>query len=243
MEVPIYIGLSRQVALRRQLEVIGNNIANLNTAGFRAERTLFESALESAGSVKGDRAAFTIDRETYTDHQTGSFATTGNPFDVALDGEGWLQVQTPDGVRYTRDGRMRRDTEGQLVNAAGQPYLDDGGQPIVVPAESSEFAVNRDGTVSADQQSVAKLGIMRFADRRALSQTGDTQFKAADGVVPEEDTETRVSQGKIEESNVKGVLEMTRMMDLSRDYQAVTRMVEDGQELLRSAINRLGKSS
>lgn len=243
MEVPIYIGLSRQVALRRQLEVIGNNMANMNTAGFRAERSLFESAMESAGKHSREQVAFTIDRQTYTDHHSGNLATTGNPYDVALDGDGWLQVSTANGTRYTRDGRMQRDAQGQLVNTTGQPFLDEGGQPIVVPSDSAELAIGKDGVITADRQLIGKIGVVRFADTRALNQTGDTQFAAVAGVTPQPDTTTRLAQGKIEESNVQGVTEMTRMMDLSRDYQAVTSMVDEGQDLLRSAINRLGKSS
>jgi flagellar basal-body rod protein FlgF len=243
MEVPIYVGLSRQVALRRQLEVVSNNISNMNTAGFRAERSLFEAAMQPGGNKPADRVAFTIDRDTYTDFQAANFQATGNPYDVALDGDGWLSVSTADGVRYTRDGRMRRDADGQLVNSAGQPYLDDGGKPMSVPSDSSELHITTDAVVSADQQMIGHLAVSHFTDRRALRQTGDVLFAADPAVTPAPATDTRVVQGKIEESNVKGVAEMTTMMNLSRDYQAVTTMVDEGQDLLKNAINRLGKSS
>lgn len=243
MESPLYIGLSRQMALKRQLEVVANNVANMNTAGFRAERTLFEAAMQPGGKRPNDQIAFTIDRATYTDLRPGAFTATGNPFDVALDGDGWFQVRTPDGDRYTRDGRMRRDAEGQLVTAGGYPVLDDNRQPIVIASDSGVPTVGTDGLVSADDQMVARLRVVRFDDPQALRQSGDVLFTADVGVEPMPAPDTRTIQGKIEQSNVQGIGEVTRMMDLSRDYQAVTRMVEEGQDLLRSAINRLGKSA
>lgn len=241
MESPLYIGLSRQVALRRQLDVVANNIANMNTAGFRAERMMFEAAMEPGGTKPTDRIAFTIDRGTYTDLRPGSFTETGNPYDVALDGDGWLTVETPDGPRYTRDGRMRRDADGQLVTANGHPLLDDNGQPIVIPAERSVLAVAADGVVSADDEMLARLGVVRFENPQALRQTGDLLFDAG-AAEPLPAPETRLAQGKVERSNVQGIAEVSRMMDLSRDYQTMTRMMDEGQDLLRSAINRLGKS-
>ncbi|HYD69575.1 flagellar basal-body rod protein FlgF [Azospirillum sp.] len=243
MESPLYIGLSRQVALRRQLEVVANNVANMNTAGFRAERTLFEAAMQPGGKRPNDQIAFTIDRATYTDLRPGGFTATGNPFDVALDGDGWFQVRTPDGDRFTRDGRLRRDADGQLVTAGGFPVLDDNRQPIMIASDSSVLTIGTDGLVSADDQMVARLRVVRFDDPQQLRQTGDVLFAADPGVDPLPAPDTRTVQGKIEQSNVQGIAEVTRMMDLSRDYQAVTRMVEDGQDLLRAAINRLGKSA
>ncbi|MGF7177528.1 flagellar basal-body rod protein FlgF [Azospirillum doebereinerae] len=242
MENQLYIGLSRQMALRRQLDVVANNIANMNTAGFRGERTLFETAMEAGGRKPTDRIAFTIDRSTYTDLRSGSFSATGNPYDVALDGDGFLAVQTPDGVRYTRDGRMRRDADGQLVTANGHPVLDDGRRPITINSDTSTVSIAADGLVSADGNVVARLGLSRFDNPQALTQTGDLLFEAGNGVEPRPAPDTRLVQGKIEQSNVQGIAEIGRMMDLTRDYQAVTRMVDDGQDLLRTAINRLGKS-
>jgi len=242
MENQLYIGLSRQMALRRQLDVVANNIANMNTAGFRGERTLFETALEAGGRKPTDRIAFTIDRSTYTDLRPGSFSATGNPYDVALDGDGFLSVQTPDGLRYTRDGRMRRDADGQLVNANGFPVLDDGRRPITIGSDSGTVSIAADGLVSANGDVVARLALTRFDNPQALKQTGDLLFEAGAEMEPRPAPDTHLVQGKVEQSNVQGIGEISRMMNLSRDYQAVTKMVDDGQDLLRSAINRLGKS-
>ncbi len=242
MESPLYIGLSRQVALRRQLDVVANNIANMNTAGFRAERVMFEAALAAGGRRPDDKVAFTIDRATYTDLRQGSLVVTGNDYDIAIDGDGWFEVQTPDGARYTRDGRLHRDADGQLVNAGGLPVLDDNGQPIVVPADRGRLSVSGDGVVSADGEMVARLRVVRFDQPQGLRQTGGLLFAADPGIEPLPAPDARIAQGSVEQSNVSGVMEMARMIELHRDYQSVTRMMEDGQDLLRSAINRLGKA-
>jgi len=241
MENQLYIGLSRQMALRRQLDVVANNIANMNTAGFRGERSLFETAMEAGGLKPTDRIAFTIDRSTYTDLRPGSFSSTDNPYDVALDGDGFLSVQTPDGPRYTRDGRMRRDADGLLVTANGYPVLDDGRQPITIASEYSNVSIGADGLVSADGNVVARMALTRFENPQTLAQTGDLLFDAG-AQAPLPAPNTRLVQGKIEQSNVQGIAEVSRMMNLTRDYQSVTKMVDEGQDLLRTAINRLGKS-
>lgn len=242
MENPLYIGLSRQVALRRQLDVVANNIANMNTVGFRAARMLFDTAMEQAGQKRNDRIALTIDKATYTDTRQGAFVPTGNALDVAISGEGWLAVATPDGVRYTRDGRLQRGEAGELVTLGGHPVLDDGGQPLVIPDDRTAIAIAPDGTVTADGEMVARLGLSGFAEPQAMRRGADGLYEPG-GQDPQPAPEARLAQGNIESSNVRAVVEMTRMMDLTRDYQAVTRMVEEGHELLRGAIGRLGRTT
>jgi flagellar basal-body rod protein FlgF len=241
MESPGYIGLSRQVALRRQLDVVANNIANMNTTGFRAERMLFETSLQRAGRRPTDKVAYTVDRSTYTDFRAGAFSQTGNPYDVAIDGDGWLTVRTPDGLRFTRDGRLKRDEAGQLVTANGHPVLDENQQPIVIAEDTTSLSFAADGVVSADNQVAARLQIVTFDNPQAVRQTGDLLFTSDEP--PRPTTEARLVQGMTEQSNVQGVAEITRLMNLTRDYQSVSKMVEEGQSLLQSAINRLGKAA
>lgn len=243
MENQLYIGLSRQVALQRQLDVVANNVANMNTVGFRGERSLFEAAMEAGGRKPTDRMAFTIDRSTYTDLRAGAFTATGNPYDIALQGDGFLSVQTPNGVRYTRDGRLRRDADGTLVAATGKPVLDDGGRPMAIASDARVISIGSDGLVSADNDVIGRLGIVRFDNPQKLVQNGDLLYEPRDGMQPLPAPDTKVAEGMVEQSNVQGIVEIGRMMNLSRDYEAVSKMVDDGQDLLRSAINRLGKSS
>lgn len=241
MENPLYVGLSRQVVLRRQLDVVANNIANMNTSGFRAERMLFEEAVAKTGKKSAQQVSFTIDRATYTDFKEGAFATTNNPLDVAIDGDGWLTLQGPDGPVYTRDGRLRRDQQGQLVGVDGHPVLDTNGQPILIPEDRATLDIAADGVVSADREVIARIGLVRFDKQQAMQRTAGQLFTTSEAPIPAADA--RLTQGRIEESNVQGVVELTRMMDLSRDYQSVSKFIDEGQDLLRSAVNRLGKSA
>lgn len=242
MENPLYVGLSRQVAMRRQLEVIANNIANLNTAGYRAERLLFEEAVaKTRGGAGAERTSFTIDRATYTDMNAGAFQQTDNPLDVAIDGDGWLTLQGPDGPVYTRDGRLRRDDQGQLVGVGGHPVLDANGQPILVPEDRTVLTIAADGVVSADDEVLARIGVVRFDNVQAMQRSAGQLFATDEAPQPAE--ESRLVQGRVEGSNVQGIVEMSRMMELSRDYDSVSRMINEGQELLRSAINRLGRAT
>ncbi|WP_207477353.1 flagellar basal-body rod protein FlgF [Arenibaculum pallidiluteum] len=238
MENPLYIGLSRQIALRRQLEVVANNIANMNTVGFRADRMLFEAAIERAGRKSTEEVAFTIDRATYTDTQAGPMRQTGNPLDVAIDGDGWLRVDTPEGERFTRDGRMARSEAGQLVTISGHAVLDDGGLPIDLPAETAAIEISPEGRISADGAPLARIGVVRFADEQSMTRQADGLF-ASDQ--PQQAAGARIVQGMLESANVRPIVEMSRMMELTRDYQSVTKMIEEGQELLRGAISRLGR--
>lgn len=239
MENPLYVGLSRQVVLRRQLEVVANNIANMNTAGFRAERMMFEEAVAKAGRRPMQDVSFTIDRATYTDYRAGSFDQTDNPLDVAVDGDGWLTLAGPDGPLYTRDGRLRRDDQGQLVGVDGYPVLGADGQPILLPEDTVNLMIAPDGVISADRQVIARIGLVRFDQPQAMQRAEGQMFTAEAPPLPAEDA--RVVQGKVEASNVHGIIEMSRMMDLARDYQSVTKMIDEGQDLLRNAVNRLGK--
>jgi flagellar basal-body rod protein FlgF len=241
MENPLYIGLSRQIALQRQLDVVGNNIANMNTVGFRADRMLFAEAMMQAGDGgKGSKqVAFTIDRATYADTRAGTLTETGSPLDVAIQGDGWLRVATANGDRFTRDGRMQRDANGQIVTLGGNPVLDTGGQAIVIPIERKSVSIAPDGTVTADGEQLGKLDLVQFQNVQAMQRGADGLYATSEPPAPAADA--KLAQGKIETSNVQSIVEMTRMMDLSRDYQSVSKMIEDGQDLLRSAINRLGK--
>jgi flagellar basal-body rod protein FlgF len=241
MENPLYIGLSRQVALRRHLEVVANNIANMNTVGFRADRMLFEAAMERVGGRRSEQAAFTIDRATYTDMRPGSLRETGRALDLAIEGDGWIAVGTDEGVRYTRDARLNRAEDGRLVTLGGHAVLDDGGQPIQVPPDAETIVIGPDGTVTVDGDPLGRIGLVRFEDQQGMRR-GAQGLHATDEP-PQPADGARLAQGKVEAANVQPIVEITRMMELSRDYQAVSRMVEEGHELLRSAIGRLGKAT
>lgn len=241
MENVTYVGLSAEVALRRQLEVVGNNLANMSTVGFKADRMLFDTALAQTRRGEEGRVAFVLDRSTYTDFSEGGFRRTDNPLDVAISGAGFFRVATPDGPAYTRDGRLARDPEGRLVTLSGHPITDDGGQPIAIPDDAQWIQIAGDGSITADRQQIARLGVWSFDDPRALNKREGLLFTAQDDAAPVPNPAAKVEQGMVEESNVNAILEMTRMMDATRAYERADRIDTTADGLIRDAVSRLGR--
>lgn len=236
MDTSLYVNLSRQTAVSRQLEVVANNLANVTTTGFRAERAVFDEALRKAG--KSDEVAYVIDRATYTDHRPGAMIQTDNPLDIAIKAKGFFQVQTPDGPRYTRDGRMALSPTGELVSIDGRAVLSAQGAPIQLPPEASEILIANDGTVSADGIDLGRIGVFAFDDELALRREEAGRFAAPGPANPVENP--LVQQGMIEGSNVDPITEITRLIDLSRAYEQSAKMSADIHNQKKDAVQRLG---
>src|SRR5580700_9562923 len=152
MENALLVGLSRQMVLERQLDVVANNIANVNTTGFKADNSMFERFLSPVASENRFNApdrqlSFVNDRGTWRDLRAGPVQQTGNPLDVAIDGGGFLVVQTPNGERYTRNGALQINEQGQLVTSDGSQVVGDSG-PIVLQTTDHRVAISADGRVS-----------------------------------------------------------------------------------------------
>ncbi|MEM1103322.1 MAG: flagellar basal-body rod protein FlgF [Pseudomonadota bacterium] len=237
MDTTLYVNLSTQVALERELEVVAHNIANMNTVGFRAERSMFDDAMKRAGA--SDPVAFVVDRATYTDMTPGALIPTGSDFDVAIQGEGWLTVETDAGVRYTRDGRMQRALTGELVNLQGQPVLDETGAPIFIPEEMGGFEVASDGTITGDdEQQLGRIAVVRFQDEQAMEREADGLYKT--DLQAEPAFNAKLAQRMKEASNVVPIVEITRLIELSRAFESATRAASDVHDLKRGSITRLG---
>ena len=239
MENSIYIGLSRQVALRRQLDVVANNIANMSTPGFKAQDVLFQ---EYAAGGRGDEAySMVSDYGTYRNARSGPVTRTENPLDVAIEGNGFLVVETAEGPRYTRSGRMSIGPDRQLVDSNGLPILGEGDRPIVVPPEATEITIAKDGTISNVNEQIGRLRVVRFDREQFLTEQGRGLFSSTEPAQPVQDV--RVHQGSLEGSNVQPVIEMTRMIELQRQYQSTQRLLETEHENQRNAISKLSRLS
>jgi flagellar basal-body rod protein FlgF len=244
------IGLSRQIALQRQLDVVANNIANLNTTGYKADNSLFERFLMPDASNEqfpgGDRQpSFVIDRATWLDMSPGPVQRTGNPLDVAIDGNGFLVVQTPRGERYTRSGSLHINGTGQLVTGSGDAVLGDGG-PIQLQDTDHDVSINEDGSITVREGSSAKsdssrgkLRIVSFGSAANLQKDGAALFSAPAGANPQPATNVRVIQGALEQSNVSGVIEMSRMIELTRTYSHVAGLMQQIGDLRRDSLSKL----
>jgi flagellar basal-body rod protein FlgF len=252
MENALLVGLSRQSALRRELDVVANNIANMNTSGFKADGSVFAEYLQS--SARGEhfptpdrRISFVHDRMTWHDMSPGNIQQTGNPLDVAIDGNAFFAVQTPRGERYTRNGALQINAAGELVTSAGDRVLGESG-PIVFAVTDRDIVINADGTIRVREGPGAntdtgrgKLRLVAFANAQQLRKDGSSTFTAPDGVQPQPTTEYRIVQGAVERSNVRPVIEMTRMIELTRAYADVAAIMQQSTELRRASIERLAE--
>jgi flagellar basal-body rod protein FlgF len=249
MENMILVGLSRQMVLERQMDVVANNVANVNTSGFKADHSLFEEYLQSGAHEDNfnrpdRRLSFVQDRGTFRDFSQGPTEQTKNPLDVAIDGGGFLVVQTPAGERYTRDGGMHIDNQGQLVNASGYQVLGDSG-PIVFQPTDHDVSIAADGNVTVLEgtgriDSVrGKLRMVSFADAQKLLKDGSNLYSAGTGSAAQPDTTSRVRQGFIEKSNVNSVTEMSRMIEITRAYTQISSLLQTQSDLQKSAIDKL----
>lgn len=234
MEATGYVALSRQVTLERQMEITANNIANANTAGFRQMEVAFEPVRHDGGE---QNVSYVQSVRRMVDLTEGAITVTGNPLDMALSGDGFFVVQTPDGERYTRAGHFQINAESQLVNSQGHQVLDDGGNPIELPEEVQAITVTADGLVLADEDEVAILDRVRFDDPSVLKPAGGGLLMS--DAAPQPAPETTVQQGMIEGSNVQPVLAMTEMMQTVRAFEATQKLIETDHQLARQAVERL----
>jgi len=243
MDNTLYVGLSRQMTLRHELDIVANNIANADTAGFKVESLMLATQPQApAVTLDGPKPVkFVMDTGVARDFSQGSLHRTSNELDMGIDGPGFFQVTTADGPRFTRDGRFRLDSTGKLTTQAGQPVLDDGGGEIVIDPEKGPVVIASDGTISQGQERVGKVGVVKFTAQSALEKTGDNLLKNSSNQTPQPAPDSLVRQGMLESSNVNPVAEITRMIEVTRTYESVTNMMSATADLSRNSVQRLGR--
>jgi flagellar basal-body rod protein FlgF len=250
MENALLVGLSRQMVLERQLDVVANNVANMNTIGFKADNSMFEEYLMPVARENrfepADRVVdFVNDRGTWRSLRPGAIQHTGNPLDVAISGDGYLSVQTAGGVRYTRNGSLQINAQGQLVTTDGSPVLGDSG-PIVFQTTDHNVAITPDGRITVveagatNTESVrGQIRLVRFAAPQQLQKEGNNNYVAPAGVAALPDTASTLIQGSIEKSNVNSVVEVSRLIEISRAYSQVAQLLQNQSDLHKNAIQQL----
>ncbi len=252
MQNALLVGLSRQVALGRELDVVANNIANINTAGFKADGAVFEEYISKRArsgnlSARDSQVSFVRDRATWIDMSQGTMERTGNPLDVAIDGKAFLAVQTPRGERFTRNGALQVNAAGELVTSEGYQVLGDAG-PIVLQPKDRDITIAKDGGISVregdntvTESQRGKLRLVGFDNPALLQKDGAGTFALRDGVNIQDDTTSRFVQGSIEKSNVRAVVEMTRMIEVTRSYTQVATLLSQQADMQRSAVEKLSE--
>lgn len=242
MDNAMYVVLSRQMTLKRELDIVANNLANADTTGFKVETLQVKTDPQTpARMADGPKALkFVLDDEVTRDFTQGSMQQTGGTFDLAIDGRGFFKVQTADGERYTRDGRFTLSPEGKLTTQSGDPVMGDGGE-IQIDPTLGPVNIAQDGTISQGTQRVGKLDVAAFADLSALQKDGDNLYKNVSNIQPTPATAAMVRQGMLEGSNVNSILQVTKLIEISRSYESMARTMDNVSSLSRSAVERLGK--
>jgi len=232
------IALSAQLALMRQADVIANNLANLSTTGFKGQHVLFAEYLSQTSS--GAPASYVQELGTIRDPSQGGFTQTGNPLDVAIQGDGYLAVDTPLGQRFTRNGHFQLDTDGQVVTSQGYPVLSDGGSPLVIPQGSGEITIGADGNVTTPQGAVGRLQVVTFGNNQALTPTANGFFSTDQ--TPQPTTDAKIVQGALENSNVQPIVEITHLIAVQRGVEYAKDFTDTQGTMISNALDRLGKS-
>ena len=250
MENTLLVALSRQMSLERQIDIISNNVANVNTTGFKADKSLFEEYLTSGAHEdnfggKDRRVSFVQDRGTFHDFAPGPSEQTKNPLDVAIDGKAFFAVQTAGGERYTRDGSFQINSQGQLVTTGGDVVLGSNG-PVVFQPTDRDINIAKDGTITVREGAATrtdavrgKLRLVSFDAPQKLQKDGRNFFSAPAGTNAIPDTTSRINQGYVEKSNVNSVTEMSRMIEVMRTYQNVSALMQQQSDLRKTAIQSL----
>ncbi|MFO1105074.1 MAG: flagellar hook-basal body complex protein [Amaricoccus sp.] len=239
MDLAGYVALTRQSGLLKEMQVVANNIANISTTGFRREGVMFAEEVEPL-QAEGNSVAMTDARARFTDGLQGALQQTDGPLDMAVEGEGYFTVQTPQGERLTRAGAFLRGPSGEIVNADGDQLLDEGGGAILIPPEATHIALAADGTLSADGQPVAKIGLVKVEDQTKLFREGGTLYRNDGNSEPMENG--RVLQGFLEQSNVNPVAEIARMVEVQRAYEYGQKLMDQEDERIRQVVRVLGSN-
>lgn len=262
----LYTAGAGMITETKRTDTIANNLANANTTGYKRDEAInreFEPMLIKrindgieqndvtsfkGFSVNGNNApnVGTLGLGSYiseiaTDHTQGGFQTTGNPLDLAISGEGYFAIQTPNGVRYTRDGNFYKSANGQLQNIRGQAVLDTQGRPITIPSNAAEINIGARGQIYADGQLVGQIQLSAFGgDRRAVLKEGNNLYYPQQGANPVPAT-GEINQGMLEVSNTNVVSEMVNLINNYRIYEAGSKAVTTQDSMLDKSVNDVGR--
>ncbi|MEM8800097.1 MAG: flagellar basal-body rod protein FlgF [Pseudomonadota bacterium] len=244
MDTTQYIALSNQMALRRRMDTIANNLANMNTIGFRREQLMFQEYLTEMDDVAMDPMAevsFVQDYGMSRDLTQGEFITTGNPLDAAISGDGFFTLEDPatGERRYSRNGGFKIGVDGVLTNNAGARVLDTSGAPITIAQDATDVTITSEGSISASGELIARLDIVTFPNQNAMKKVGDGMYSADEDPIPAQDYS--LLAGTLEGSNVNGITEITDMIEVMRAYQSTGKFLENYEQMRSQSIEKLAR--
>ncbi|WP_371347780.1 flagellar basal-body rod protein FlgF [Ancylobacter sp. IITR112] len=235
----LYVPLAAQVATERRMATIANNIANMSTPGFRAEEIKFENLLSTVGK---DEVAFVSEGESYTSLVAGPAIYTGNPLDVAVQGDSWFAVQTPAGRAYTRDGRLHIAPTGEVLTVDNLPVLDSGGTALLIDPAGGEIKIGADGALTQGANRVGTLGLFTLPAGAKLTRQGNAVIPDQAAQPVQDFSIFGVRQGYIEGANVDPIMEMTRLIAVQRTFEMAAQAVQQSEDQTSETIRTLGPS-
>nr|WP_284739319.1 flagellar basal-body rod protein FlgF [Rhizobium sp. CG5] len=239
----MYVSLSSQVALERRLTTIADNMANINTVGFRSAEVKFDQVLSKTQNDMNAKIAFVSQGNDYLNTASGQLEQSGNPLDFAVKGDAWFAIDTPAGQVLTRDGRFTMKETGELVSLQGYPVLDAGGAPIQLNRAGGPPAVGADGSIVQDDRQVATLGLFTADITKGFIRHDNSGVITTDRPQPvTDDPSIGVIQGYLEQSNVNGIGEMTQLIQVNRAFESISSLIQEGETSLSEAIKTLGGS-
>jgi flagellar basal-body rod protein FlgF len=223
------------------MDVIANNIANASTPGYKRESAKFEELVQQvkpSEAQKGNQTlSFVKDAGVLRDLSGGQLENTGARYDLAINGNGYFAVQTAAGERYSRNGHFTLNADGIIATETGDQVLGDGG-PITIAPDDGDISIGADGTISGKNGQIGKLRLVDFADPRGLQKQGDSLYSTTQTANPA--TGAVLAQGMLESSNVQPVLEISRMIEVMRSYEATSTLEKSAADMKRQAIQKLG---
>ena len=243
MDNTSYVALSRQDALQKQIDVIANNMANLNTTGFKSEEMMVAQAdvkTKSDTTPFGRQVSFVRDLGTVRDPKEGPMNKTGAPLDVAIHGSGYFTLDSPGGARYTRAGHFRLDENGMIVSGEGLPVMQANGTPIIVAPNEAQINIANDGTVSTENGQIGQIKVVSFANEQDLKKAGDGTYITND--TANTVARPQLTQGMLEDSNVEAISQMTSMLTVMRSYQSIQNILDNEQDRIMKAMPVLSGS-
>ncbi len=246
MDTALFVGLAHKAALKRRMDVVAHNIANMSTTAYNKEKIVFRQHLvdaPGAAATSGGKISYVMDHGVLRNLNSGTMIPTNNPLDVFINGRAYLSVKGSDGeTLFTRNGRMTINSEQYLTLLSGERVLDDNGQDIKFDEDDRDFHIADDGTISSNNGEKAKLGLATFSNEQDMKRRGTSLYET-DQTPDEADdlAEVSVRQKAFEGSNVNAIESMTEMIDVMRAYQSASRQSGGYEDMREDALKRLGK--
>jgi flagellar basal-body rod protein FlgF len=242
MSGSIYKAAAGAIQQQIRLEAYANNLANVNTVAFKADQPVFRfDAPEIATETPpgGQRLSpYALPLEYVTNFEEGPIRQTGGPLDVAIEGKGFFEVQTPDGPQYTRNGRLSINADGVLSTSEGLPIMGQGGE---IAIDGSRIEISPNGEISVDGNTVGVLKVVDFNDPSKLSKVGNSLFKDANNEAGPVDAQTiHIVQGALEFSNVDAIRTMTEIIETLRVFETYQRVIRSADEATAKTVNEVG---